>query len=300
MGAASRRVLLTGSRGFTGHHLRAELEKAGHTVFGLTDTGRVAARELVADLRDARAVREVIEEVRPELVVHLGAISFVAHDAVSDVYAVNVLGTVHLLDALSRLQTRPTRVILASSSNVYGNAARDPIDEQCPLAPISHYAASKAAMEAVAQGFRARLPIVVTRPFNYTGPGQDPKFFVPKVVQHFRDRAARIELGNLDVERDFLDVRTVANIYRRLLESDRDAPVLNICSGRGLRLRAIIDMLRDLTGHAIETAVNQELVRGNDIQKLVGDNRALHAAIGEIAEIPFETTLRDMLGVTMT
>lgn len=296
MDAASKRVLLTGSRGFTGHYLRAELERSGYSVFGISDTGPAGESERVVDLRDARAVRETVAAIAPDAVVHLGAISFAAHDNVEDIYQVNVLGSVHLLEALAQLPNRPSRVLLASSANIYGNAGDEPISEDRRPAPINHYGSSKLAMEAVAEAYRARLPILVTRPFNYTGPGQNLRFLVPKLVDHFRRRLPTVELGNLDVEREFLDVRTTAYVYRRLLEVDPgDATVVNICSGRPIRLRSVLHLLQEITGHAIEIVVNPEFLRGNEIRRLVGDPGRLREIIGALPELAFETTLRDML-----
>lgn len=296
MDGAAKRVLLTGSRGFTGQYLRAELERSGYSVFGLTDTGPSTDTEIVADLRDARAVRETVAAIAPDAVVHLGAISFAAHDNTEDIYQVNVMGSVHLLEALAQLPSRPSRVLLASSANIYGNAGDEPIAESRSPAPINHYGSSKLAMEAVAEAYRTRLPILVTRPFNYTGSGQNLRFLVPKLVDHFRRRLPTVELGNLDVERDFLDVRTVAYVYRRLLEVDPgEATVVNICSGQPIRLRSILDLLQAITRHPIEVVVNPEFLRGNEIRRLLGDATRLSSIVGALPALTFETTLRDML-----
>ena len=116
--------------------------------------------------------------------------------------------------------------MLASTSQVYGNPSDDPVTEDTITTPINHYACSKLAMELMARNWFDRLPILITRPFNYTGRGQDQRFLLPKLIDHFRRRAAVIHLGNLDVERDFLDVRSVADIYVRLLESPAQSQAL--------------------------------------------------------------------------
>jgi GDP-6-deoxy-D-talose 4-dehydrogenase len=294
--APSKRVLITGARGFTGVHLRRELEAAGYTVAGLTNVEPTQADEYFADLRDAAAVHDVVQRAAPDLVVHLAAISFVGHGNVDELYEINVLGTLHLLRALAELPVPPQRVVLASSANIYGDLDVDVIDETSPAAPVNHYAATKVAMEAVAAVFRAQLPITVNRPFNYTGPGQTTNFLVPKIVSHFARRAPRIELGNLDVARDFLDVRTVASLYRRILECDAAAStVVNLCSGIGLELREIVAQLERITGHSIAIDVNPAFVRKNEIRRLVGSTARLRALVGTVPAISFEQTLRDML-----
>lgn len=296
MATRSKRVLLTGSRGFTGRHLRTELESRGERVLGLINEGEPAHDEYLADLTDPDALARAVEAAKPDQVVHLGGIAFVAHDAPAAMYAINTIGTLNLLEALARLQHPPGRVILASTANVYGAAGDEPLDEATPTHPRSHYAASKLAMEAIAAVYADKLSCMVCRPFNYTGPGQAPHFLVPKIVDHFARRAPRIELGNLDVERDFLDVRTVASLYADLLQcKNADGGVVNLCSGRAISLRAIISMLQAITGHDIEMVTNPDFVRGNDIRRLVGSNARLRELLGVELVMDMETTLRDML-----
>ena len=139
------------------------------------------------------------------------------------------------------------------------------------------------------------LPIVITRPFNYIGPGQAPQFLLPKLIDHFQRRAPVIELGNLDVERDFLDVRSVADVYVRLLESSVQSQTLNISSNVGRSLRSIISDLTRITGHRLSTAVNPALVRHNEVTRLVGSSERLLRAIGPLNYLDFEATLRWML-----
>jgi nucleoside-diphosphate-sugar epimerase len=292
----SERVLVTGARGFTGRYLCEHLRRDGYDVTGLVDSGPCSDAEVVANLRDAAATERAVASVRPDLVIHLAAISFVADEDIEGVYRTNLLGSLALLRALATRRANVRCVILASSANVYGNVGVPLIEESLPCAPTSHYAVSKLAMEYMAATFRDALPIVVTRAFNFTGPGQAEPFLVPKIVAHFRGNAPMIELGNTDVIRDFLDVRTVVEVYRRLLDcSAALGETLNICSGQGISLREIISLLEAETGHRLELRVNPKFVRANDIHRLVGSPRKLHALIGQLPEMPFSTTLRDML-----
>jgi nucleoside-diphosphate-sugar epimerase len=289
------RALITGIEGFTGHYLAQTLREAGYEVFG-TCHGAAPAGPHVhpCDLRDAAQVARVVESVRPEVVVHLAAISFVAHGNVEDIYLANVVGARHLLDALAR-QGGMHKVVLASSANIYGNSDAKVLDEAVLPTPANDYAVSKLAMEYMARLWTDRLPITMVRPFNYTGVGQSERFLLPKIVSHFRRREAVIELGNLDVVRDFSDVRMVVECYRRLLAPDAPTGTFNVCSGVGHSLQEVLALAHQLTGHDIEVRVNPAFVRANEVHTLIGSRARLDAAIGAVPAIPLADTLRWML-----
>ena len=281
------RVLVTGIEGFTGLHLGPLLQQRGYQVIRAVQPG--------FDLRQPQSITRTIERAQPDFLIHLAGISFVGHDNVTAMYEVNAVGTTVLLAALERAAPRLRKVILASTSQVYGNSNDDPMTERTPTAPVSHYACSKLSMELMARTWFDRLPIVITRPFNYIGRGQAKHFLLPKLVDHFRRRAPIVQLGNMDVERDFLDVRSVADAYVRLLESPLRSDVLNIASGVGRSLRSIIDGLICITGHHIRTEVNSTLVRNNEVARLVGSSERLQQAVGALCHTEFEETLRWML-----
>ncbi len=295
-----KRVLITGAEGFTGRYLAAELNAAGYEVFGLVY--RLPAAPLAGvkavhacDLGDAAGLARVLAEVRPNVVAHLAAIAFVAHGDVEAIYRTNVVGTRNLLDALARSGCNPEAVLLASSANIYGNATVEPIDESTPAAPANDYAVSKLAMEYMARLWFDRLPITMARPFNYTGVGQSLDFLLPKIVDHFRRRAPVLELGNLDVVRDFSDVRTVARRYRMLIEAGKAGEVFNVCSGQGHSLLEVVQIMRELSGHDPEIRVNPAFVRANEVRRLIGSCAKLDATIGSVPAIPLRDTLRWML-----
>lgn len=289
--AAPRRVLVTGLEGFTGRYVARELERAGYEVRGLSNAwgGRV-------DLLDAGAVHAAVAEIRPQAVIHLAAIAFVAHGDVDGLYRTNIVGTRHLLVALADLPVAPSIVVLASSANVYGNTSGqvDMLDEAAPTAPANDYAVSKLAMEYMARTWSDRLPLVFTRPFNYTGAGQDERFLIPKIVAHFRRGERLIELGNLDVWREFMDVRTVAWAYRRLLETCSEGDTFNICSGVSHSLREVLAMMEEIAGRTIEVRVNPAFVRDNEVRRLSGDPRRLQSRVGELPHRALRDTLRWM------
>ena len=282
-------VLLTGAGGFTGRHLERALLARGYQVARLDSAGGNGC-----DLCDSAAVTTTVLRAKPEFVVHLAAISFVAHGNPEDFYRVNVIGTLNILQALAKLERVPKRVIVASSANVYGTPGIEVLNESLCPAPINHYACSKLAMELMVRTWFARLPIVITRPFNYTGPGQADHFLVPKIVKHFRMRSPWIELGNLNVSRDYSDVDDVVAAYLGLLESEVRSEVVNICSGRAIALLDIVSMMNEVAGYDIEVRVNPEFVRENEVPKLVGSPAKLRSLVTLPAPRPFSETLRRM------
>lgn len=289
------RALITGANGFTGGYLATELREARYRVFGTAHHGSEAEPDVhVVDLLDRGHIREVVAEVRPDVVAHLAAISFVAHGDAEAIYRVNIVGTRNLLEALSELDERPRCVLLASSANVYGNAPIEVIDEAASLAPANDYAVSKLAMEYLARLWTHRLPIVITRPFNYTGVGQPPHFLLPKIVAHFQERSPVIELGNTDIARDFSDVRTVVGAYRRLLEVAPAGEAFNICSGTARTLDDVLRMMEEIAGYQIEVRVNPAFVRTNEVKRLLGSPAKLERAIGPLPQIELDETLRWM------
>jgi nucleoside-diphosphate-sugar epimerase len=238
----------------------------------------------------------VVQQVQPHYVVHLAALSFVGHGDANGFYSVNLAGTRNLLAALAGLSEKPRCVLLASSANVYGNAQEGVLAESAAVAPANDYAVSKLAMEYMAKLWQQELPIVITRPFNYTGQGQEEKFLIPKIVRHFRDRAAVIELGNLDVWRDFSDVRALVQAYAGLLE--RPAAIgktVNICSGMALSLREVIAMCETISGHSLDVRVNPAFVRANEVKTLCGNPALLQSLLPGWQPVAFEQTLRWML-----
>ncbi|AKM40446.1 GDP-6-deoxy-D-lyxo-4-hexulose reductase [Burkholderia contaminans FFH2055] len=299
MNAASRsdtpRALVTGLGGFTGDYLAKSLQAAGYRVFGTTHGSEASGAGMYrVDLCDRAALAKVVADVQPDVVAHLAAVSFVAHGDADAIYRTNVVGSRNLLEALANLANRPRAILLASSANIYGNAAVEIIDESVEPNPANDYAVSKLAMEYLARLWQDKLPIVVARPFNYTGVGQSPQFLLPKIVSHFQRGERVIELGNIDVERDFSDVRRVVDAYRRLLEQAPAGGVFNVCSGRAVSLKAVIAMMEQIAGYTIDVQVNPAFVRANEVRRLQGNGARLQAAIGTLDDIPLESTLRWM------
>jgi len=297
------RTLVTGAAGFTGRYLAQALAALGHEVHGLVHYDAELGERIpgfaklhLGNLRDLEAIRRVTVEVQPDHVVHLAAIAFVAHSDVEEMYGANVVGTRQLLQALTELPAQPVSILLASSANVYGNGHQGVIDETVPPAPANDYGVTKVAMEFVASIYSGRLPLIIVRPFNYTGVGQSPNFIIPKIVDHARRRSAVIELGNLQVARDFSDVRMVADVYSRLLSAPAAVgQTFNICSGRAVMLQELLDLVSQLSGLEFQVQVNSAFIRPNEVLSLWGSPARLEDVLGPINRIPLEDTLRWML-----
>ena len=294
------RTLVTGINGFTGRYVAQALLATGHEVHGITHgaagVSQIGATLHACDLTDATKLSSLIESIAPTRIVHLAAIAFAAHSDIEEMYRTNIIGTRNLLDSAARVASPIDAILIASSANVYGNGREGTLDETAAISPSNDYGVTKAAAEYLAALYRNRLPIITVRPFNYTGVGQADNFIIPKIINHVRRREPLIELGNIDVARDFLDVRTVIDAYVRLLDCPAAiGETFNICSGRAIELRAILQMIKSISGHDLEVRTNPAFVRANEIRTLCGVNDRIEKVIGPLRIHLLEDTLRWML-----
>lgn len=286
---------ITGIEGFTGPYMAAELERLGYRVVGISRSPVQGREHVIADILDRDALADALAGIQPQVVVHLAGVSHVAYEDVSAIYQANVMGTRNLLDALVALDVAPQSVLLPSSAHVYGASSSELLTEQSPMAPFNDYAISKVAAEHVARLYMDRLPIMLTRPFNYTGVGQSPSFFVAKVIDHARRGSTDLRLGNLDVERDFTDVRDLVRCYGMLIEQRCKGDVVNICSGVSTSLRTVIDITSALSGLDFAIESDSGLLRSHDVDRLAGSNARFTALTGGITFRPLRDTLQWML-----
>ena len=288
-----KRVLVTGSNGFTGVYVCDELKKRNYQVFGLTNDFSTSGKSL--DLRDRSALKEAINTIKPEAIVHLDGITYVDHGEVSDFKKVNVNGTVNLLSE-ARKSKNLESVIVASSANVYGNVSTGlPIKENYPVNPENAYAESKAEMEERIRVDFQDLPVTVVRPFNYTGVGQSILFLIPKIVNAFKGTASELVLGNLNVSRDFSDVRFIAKAYTQLLELKISHKTLNLCSGKAVTLNSLVTICSKITKHQLSVRSVPSLCRPNEVFSLCGDIEKMVSILGFESAYSLEDTLKWML-----
>lgn len=299
------RVFVTGANGFVGRWLESELDRHGHAVVPAPGPDEL-------DIADRSGLARWLDSPSgaPDAVIHLAGMAFgpdAGHDP-AEAFRVNVGGTMALFEALREIGIRPP-VLVSGSADVYGTPAPEdlPLREDAPLNPVSAYALSKLAQEGVAveAGARYGFPLVVTRSFNHTGPGQRPVFVVPamaaRVMAVKRGQATSIPAGNVDVKRDLTDVRDVVVAYRLLIEAAAAGAlgpgptVVNVASGLVVTVREVIESLCALEGVAPVIRIDEALIRANDPVEIRGDATLIRGLVGWQPRIPLEQTFRDLL-----
>lgn len=290
------KVLITGSEGFTGKYMQAEMEAFGYVVYRSgTNPSIQASNYFVLDLLNKNSICNCLETFQPDIIIHLAAIAYVGHNNIQQFYDVNTVGTRNLLATTAQLNIRPKSILIASSANVYGKTTKPVLSEKDKVYPANDYAVSKLAMEYVAKIWMNQLPIIITRPFNYTGVGQQTNFLIPKIVEHFKQRKDTIELGNISVYREFNDVRFVVSSYRKLIETGLSNFICNVCTGKVFSLHDVIAMCENISNHQIKIKINPAFKRENEIAKLSGSQKLLSRLITLSKSYSVEETLEWML-----
>jgi nucleoside-diphosphate-sugar epimerase len=238
-------------------------------------------------------VRDVIAEQEPEVIVNLAGIASPMSDDMLSLYQVNAFGHLHILEAAAALRSSPT-VILASSAQLYGPGVMDKASELTPPNPVSHYGLSKLLAERYCELFSNGVQTVVARIYNAIGAGQSPQYLIAKIVAAFRNRSAKVELGSLDVERDFIDVRDLNTMWRLVLLSNERPSTVIFSNGQTATLRDIITRLSAITGHQLEVVSNVSMFRQNDIGYQCGDNTIIRQ-MGYVRRYSLDETLTWML-----
>ena len=287
------KILVTGGNGFTGKYITSLLRQNGYTVVNAVRR-KLNDEDVVFDGRSIDSIKRLIYEVKPNGIIHLAGISFARHKPDLDFYENNILLTERLLAAIDESKIGIRKIILASSATIYEGGINGKIHEHSPIKPRDHYSISKMAMEIVAQKYIERFKILITRPFNYIGVGQRQDFVVSKIAQHFKSNKEMIELGNIDVSRDFTDVRDIAVAYKRLYESDEAQGIVNICSSISYSIRDVISIMEDIARYKIEVITNPKFVRANETKTITGDNSKLFALTNFRPSIPMVDTLDNL------
>jgi GDP-4-dehydro-6-deoxy-D-mannose reductase len=304
-----KRVLVTGSSGFVGQVLSEVMGVDGLEVLGVdrreSTAGRFA-RTYAVDLCDQQAVEALLGDVRPDYIVHLAAQSSASRSFVEPHATIrtNVLPVLHMLEYLRTNTGTRTRLLAVGSAEVYG-----PVDDpSLPLVesrlpnPRSPYALSKLLQEQCCSQYASLydVDLVMTRSFNHTGAGQTDTFVLSSFARQITEikagtRDATVRVGNIDVRRDFTDVRDVCRAYTLLLEKGRRGKIYNVCSGVSHSLRELLEKLAEIAGIGIKIEVDKSRLRAVDIAELYGDNSRLATDTGWQPEIPVEDTLAALL-----
>jgi GDP-4-dehydro-6-deoxy-D-mannose reductase len=313
------RCLITGISGFAGRHLATLLLERGDEVHGTVHRAEsrsqrnelsarfpaLSERLHVVDVVDAEAVARAVDAVRPEGIFHLAAISFVP-DTIADPAAamrVNALGAVNVLAAVQRHAPR-CRVLVAGSGDAYGNVQPEdvPVRESCAFRPLSPYGASKAALDLLAHqwAYGVGLDVVRMRAFNHTGPGQRPDFVCPDFARQLLavargEHAPVLTVGDLDLVRDFSDVRDVVAAYVAAWERGASGEAYNVCSGVGRSVRSVLETLSEIVGVQVRTEVAGDRLRRASVPVLVGSAEKLRAATGWAPRHAWRDTLESVV-----
>lgn len=250
---------------------------------------------LSVDLCDFGKLTSALDQCRPAAIVHLAGIAAPTHRNVGQTYSANVVGTANLFEALAAAQIEPRIIVVASSGQLYAPSCNEtPLSESDPIAPKSHYAVSKRATEEIATINSRRFPVIITRPFNYTGPDQSADFLVPKVVQHYVAKLKEVRVGNLELFRDFSDISRVVEAYFRLVTQSIEPTTVNICSGRPVYLADIIKMMDEISGWHVEPVADPLLYRNQEPRFIVGSPHRLESLVGALPNPEFRQTLVQM------
>lgn len=308
------RALVTGITGFVGAHLAEHLLQSGDVITGLSISGKWPAEleHLAQQIRLERQdlavadghLTQLITRKQPEVIYHLAAQSN-PQASLEDpraTWALNLGGSLNLLEAVRESSVHP-RIILVSSGVCYGNPDIHhlPVSESCPVRPNNPYAASKASADLLGiQHFLAyKTDTVIVRPFNHSGPRQVPTYVLGGLAQQVAEvevnLRSRVEVGTLDVVRDFTDVRDVVRAYRLLALKGQSGEVYNLGTGTGTQIRSALDILRNLAQRTVDVYVDPDRVRSVDQPLLVADSSKLRTATGWTPQFSIEETLSDML-----
>ena len=309
------RTVITGVAGFVGRHLARELAKnpeeelngIDHVELGGSEADEVLRCHLKShrplDVTNFEQVRGCLRETNPDRIVHLAAQAS-GSDSIkrpAETYRVNAIGALNVLEA-ARLDVPGARILLVGSADVYGTGAPgQKLREDAPMRPMNAYALSKAAQDSLGELYATEydLPILRTRTFSHTGPGQSPRFALAGWADqlakiHAGLVAAEIKVGNLEGVRDYGDARDVVRAYRLLLDLGEPGEAYNVCTGHGHIMRRLLDSLCAIAGFKPTIVQDPARVRSRDSDFLVGDPGKLQAKTGWSPEIPIERTLEDL------
>lgn len=308
VGTLTHRILITGASGFVGTALLQLLERE-HAACKLFMLGHGEGRRNPIDLRDREAIDDAVREIRPTALIHLAAVAAPsdARNAPRHAWDVNVTGTMNLAESVMR-HAPEARFVYVGSSEAYGSSfqgASGPLTEDAPLRPINVYGATKAAADLmIGQMSYDGLRAIRFRPFNHTGPGQSDIYvvsdFARQVACIFSGKGEPIiHVGNLEAERDFLDVRDVVRAYAIAAVGDSETgpdSVYNVASGRPRKIKDILDALISQSGIDIEVRADPEKLRPNEIPVACGDASKARDRLNWRPLVPFEQTIADVFG----
>ena len=302
------KIFITGCGGFVGRVLVQRLVADGHEVSGIDRVGWddfPGSTLLTGDLNDHNVVDDALNQIKPSAIVHLAAQASVrqSFDTPAETLAANTAPTLHILNYLRRTDTS-VRLLAVGSADEYGTILPEflPLREDTPIAPVSPYALAKSIQNQCCMLFAELYGtnVVITRSFNHTGAGQRDVFVLPSFARQVVEIKKGLKepvllVGNLEVKRDFLDVRDVCSAYIALLNKGRRGETYNVCSGESQSVRSILERMCEIADVEIEINIDPERLRPVDVPELRGDANKLRAETGWTPEFDMDDTLRSLL-----
>ena len=284
------RVLVTGACGFIGYHIINELKNYDVEILGVD---RIVSnnvvdnvRFLAVDLLKIEELEKVLNDFKPDSIIHLAAIASPTYQNVAELYDINVRGSENLLELIKKTCSPNTRVVLTSTAGVYGVADADYYDEEkTPYNPQNHYSYSKMVMEYISRRYQDKLDIKIIRPFNILGMNQSNNFLIPKLIEAFVNKQEVLRVGNLETSRDFVDVEYSAKLFTQVaLQDTIDFNIINICTGQATKGIDIVNYLNEITGYMPKIEIAQEFLRANEIMRMVGNPTRCNEIMKNIAK----------------
>jgi len=300
-------IIVTGANGFVGYNLIPKLKARfeGFNIIALHRSSLINEVDGVifkqVDLNIIESIIEIINDFSPKYIIHLAAESSVAisWDQPVRSFNNNINIYLNLIDAVRQSNFNPL-ILSIGSSEIYGKVLRlnVPLNEKSIINPISPYAVARASQEAISkvyvEGFG--LKIIMTRSFNHLGIGQDLRFFIPSVIkQIFDSNLSSLNLGNLDIVRDYIDIDDVTNAYIELLTKGKSGQVYNVCNGNGHTLKQIVLKAMETANIFKPIRSNNSLLRPNDNPIIIGDNSKLKNLTDWEPEFSLEISLKKII-----
>lgn len=301
-----KKYLVTGVNGFVGQYfvscLREHENDADILGVDITDTSNIEKiKYKKANLCDKETVFEILSEYKPDYIVHLAAMSSVAQSwqEPADCFLNNTSAFLHIAEAV-RIHSLNCRILSVGSSEEYG-VYNKPMQEDFNLHPKSPYSVARVSQEYLSKLYvdRFGIDIVMTRSFNHIGPRQNERFVIPSFIKQLVEISQGAEnkmmVGNIDVIRDFLDVRDVVEAYSLILQKGKIREVYNVCSGQGYKLREIIEETAKILNIEPQIVVDESRIRPNDMARVIGDNTKLKTQLGWEQKFTLQDTLSDII-----
>ncbi len=292
-----KRILITGAEGFVAHYLIEEL-KNDYNIYGTYFLEKeLDIENEFLDITNRESVDNLIKKINPDIICHLAAQSSGGVSLKNPylTYSVNVLGTLNIFESVKNFNKK-IKIFIPSSADVYGKPKYLPVDEKHPLYANNPYSSSKIIIENIAKQYidHFNLNIILTRSFNHTGVYQDSRFFIPSVIEQIKKAKNddTIYVGNINIKRDFLDVRDVVKAYKQLFEIERGT--FNVASGKSIELKKIIEHIIKISNKNIKIQISQDKIRKNEVQEIYGSYELINKTIAWKPKINILHTLEWM------